>query len=126
MSGQANLLLLIAAGLCCVTALIHSLAGERKLIGPIISGNTPIMQHDLARQVLRFAWHWTSALWLIVALALALSAYNQTVNFALILAIGIVHVAMGLADALYTRGKHIGWPFITLIGVLTLLAIFQT
>jgi hypothetical protein len=39
--------------------------------------------------------------------------------------IGIIHVAVGLFDAVLTRGKHIGWPMLTAIGLFSLLALTQ-
>ena len=123
-------LLLMAAALCAITALVHSIAGEQRLIGPLLASDNGALAdplaHPLARQVARFAWHWTSVLWLLVGGFLALSAYGHIESYGLLLAVGISHVAMGIADAFLTRGQHIGWPLITIIGVLTLLAIYTT
>jgi len=119
-------LLLMAASLCAITALAHSILGERKLIQPMLASDAAIMKHPLARSVTRFAWHWTSVLWLLVGGFLLLSAYGATDAPQLLLAVGIAHVAMGIADAILTRGQHIGWPLITIIGVLTLLALYST
>ena len=119
-------LLLMAAALAAITAGIHSVVGEQRLIGPLLASDTAIMQSPLARQLARFAWHWTSALWLLVAAVLALAAYGEIASTALILGIAAVHLAMGIADGILTRGRHIGWPLITLIGVLTLLAHYTT
>lgn len=33
---------------------------------------------------------------------------------------GTTFLASGLADALMTRGKHVGWPMLALAGVLAL------
>ncbi len=118
--------LLMAAALCVITGLLHSVLGEQRLIQPLLASDLPIMQNNLARQVTRFAWHWTTALWLLVAATLALSAYSLIDSVHLLVAIGGVHVVMGLADAILTRGQHIGWPLITLIGGLTLFAVYQT
>lgn len=119
-------MLLMASALCVITALVHSVLGEQRLIAPILASETPIMQSALARNVTRFAWHWTSALWLLVAIALALSAYDKIASTYLLVAIGAAHVVMGLADAILTRAQHVGWPLITLIGVLTLLSVYTT
>lgn len=119
-------LLLMAAALCVITGLIHSVLGEQRLITPLLASDAPIMQSPLARQLTRFAWHWTTALWFMVAAVLALSAHEQINNHILLVAIGGLHVVMGLADAILTRGQHIGWPLITLIGGLTLFATFYS
>lgn len=119
-------LLLMAAALCVITGLIHSVQGEQRLITPLLASDAPIMQSPVARQLTRFAWHWTTALWFMVAAVLALSAHEQIDNHILLVAIGGLHVVMGLADAILTRGQHIGWPLITLIGGLTLFATFYS
>jgi hypothetical protein len=65
-------------------------------------------------------------LWLVVAAVLLSAAFGDPVERWLLGVIGVAHLAMGLFDAVLTRGKHIGWPLITLIGGLTLLALLQT
>jgi hypothetical protein len=122
----AETLFLAAGGLCALTALVHSLFGEARLIGPLVRSRSGVMGRPQARQVIRFAWHWTSVLWLLVAAVLVAAGLGQPVARWLLACIGVAHVVMGLFDAAITRGKHIGWPLITLIGGLTLLALFQT
>jgi len=118
------ILLIAASTLCLVTALIHSYFGEKRLIAPLIDSDHVVLEKPLAKQVLRFAWHWTSALWMLVAAYLFLAASSQLDHEPLLLAIGIAHLIAGLIDGLFTRGKHIGWPPITLIGVLVLATLF--
>lgn len=116
--------LLLAACLCVVTALIHSYFGERRLITPLVISDLGAMDNPLAKQVLRFAWHWTSLLWLLIALYLSLAAQGNIVNRPLLLAIGFMHLVAGIADALLTHGRHIGWPPIVIIGGLVLISVF--
>lgn len=111
-------LLLWAAALCAVTAVIHSVLGERKLIRPLVTTSVGTL--------IRFAWHWTSVLWLLVAALLAAAAYGDVTVPWLIFAVGAVHLVAGAADAIFTRGRHIGWPLITLIGALTLFSAYLT
>ncbi len=118
---------LIAAGvLCAITAVLHSLVGEKRLIGPILASGATIMRGALARAVLRFAWHWTSALWLCVGAVLVSAGTGSFVDRTVLLAIALAHIFCGLFDGVLTRGKHVGWPFITLIGALTLFALITT
>ncbi|MBH5322522.1 hypothetical protein [Aurantiacibacter sediminis] len=119
-------MLLMAAALCAITALIHSVLGEHRLIGPILASGMPLMESPLARNVTRFAWHWTTVLWFCVAAVLVLAAYGDIDAPWLILGIGIAHLVAGVADAVMTRGQHMGWPLITLIGVLATLAYYVT
>lgn len=117
----------IAAGvLCVVTAAIHSVLGEIRLIGPVINSQARIMREPLARKVLRFAWHWTSVLWLVCAGVLVTAGTGSFVDRTILLAIATAHILGGLADAALTRGKHMGWPFILSIGALTLFAVITT
>ena len=123
---MAEVVLLTAACLCVVTAGIHSIMGEQRLIGPLLNSQARIMREPLARQVVRFAWHWTSALWLVVAVVLVSAATGSFVDRTILLAIALAHIVCGLLDAAITRGKHIGWPFILSIGALTLFAVIST
>ncbi len=117
-----HILLAAASLLCVISAFIHSYVGEKKLIAPVISSKHGVLTDPLARQVMRFAWHWTSLLWVSVAAYLAFAAQGQIVHRPLLLGIGFIHLITGLVDGVFTRGKHIGWPPITLIGVLVLAA----
>ena len=92
----------IAALLMVLTACLHSYFGERRLIAPMLSIDAPLFQSALARWVIRFAWHMTSAL---------------------IMLIGFVWLMAGLVDGIGSRGKHIGWPPITLAGLFILIPI---
>lgn len=117
-----EVLLYSASALCVATAFVHSYFGEKRLIGPIIHAQQGVVAHSLAQQVLRFAWHWTSALWILIALYLTLTAQGLAYSRALLLGIGAVHLIAGLVDGICTRGQHIGWSPITVIGVLVLVA----
>jgi hypothetical protein len=115
-----------AAAACLAPALMHSLLGEAWLVGPLVRGRSGVLARPLARQVTRFAWHWTSMLWLMVAGILVSAGLGHPVETWLLACIGGVHLVLGLIDAVITRGRHVGWPFIVLIGGLTLLALYQT
>ncbi len=117
-------LLLLAALLCVVTAVIHSVAGEKRLIAPMLADRSGVLASPLARQVIRFAWHWTTALWVTVGALLVAQVRGDIDLPWLILLVGAVHLSAGIADAFMTRGRHIGWPFITAIGALALTSIF--
>lgn len=118
-------LLPISAGLVLLTCLTHSIVGERRLIGPLMQLRVGVLQNDLARQVLRFAWHLTSALGLIVAWLLVSYARSPSaIDPAMIVLIGLILAGSGLIDAIYTRGKHIGWPLLFAAGATTLASIY--
>jgi len=69
-----NILLLAASGVCVITAFIHSYLGEKRLIAPLVNSTHGVMVNPLAKRVMRFAWHWTSMLWILVAAYLAFAA----------------------------------------------------
>jgi hypothetical protein len=114
----------LAAVLTLATALLHSFFGERRLIRPLLSLDAGVLQTSRTRKLVRFSWHATSLLWLVVAYVLASAARNPSnADPFLIGLIGIIHLAVGLFDAVMTKGTHVGWPPLTLIGVFSLLAL---
>jgi hypothetical protein len=118
-------LLFLAAALVMVTCLTHSILGERRLIGPLMQLRAGVLQNDLARQVLRFAWHFTSALGLVVVwLLIGYALYPSTIDPAMIVLIGLILAGSGLIDAIYTRGKHVGWSLLFAAGATTLASLF--
>lgn len=120
----SNILLLLAAAVSVITALVHSLAGERRLIQPMLAARSGILENPLARQVVRLAWHWTSVLWLMVGAVLFAAAREDFDLPWVMVVLGAGHLLAGLADGYITRGRHIGWPLITAIGALTLTAVY--
>jgi hypothetical protein len=117
-------LLTSAAALLIATMLVHSLLGERRLIRPLLRERSGIMQRPLARFIVPFAWHLTSAIGLIVAVTLLALAWAPAhVGTVTIAATGLVFTAAGILDAIGSHREHIGWPFLTAIGVLALVAL---
>jgi len=118
-----GLLLQTAAIVTVLTLFVHSYLGERRLIGPILAIDAPITQKPLARAVVRFAWHFMSALGLVVALLLWRSGSRPDAADEFLVAFaGGVLLTAGIVDAVWSRFKHIGWPMIVLAGALTLLS----
>src|SRR5688572_9249720 len=105
---------------------MHSLLGEAWLIGPLLRSRSGPMGRPISRQVSRLAWHWTSVLWLMVGGILFSAGLGHPVERWLLACIGGAHLVLGLFDAVVTRGRHLGWPLLVLIGGLTLLALLQT
>ncbi|MEO1168980.1 MAG: hypothetical protein AAFW97_09755 [Pseudomonadota bacterium] len=100
-----------------VTAAIHSFFGEKRLIAPLLARDTTVLTQPLSRKVIRFAWHFTSLLMIVSA---ALVAWPGTPR-ELVLFAGGAWLAVGVADAIYTRGQHIGWPFLSAAGLFAIL-----
>ena len=116
--------LVAAAVATLVTAFTHSYFGERRLIGPLVASNAGVLSRVLAKQVVRFAWHLTTALWIGQALLLLREANDpSSLDRALVGGIGGLYVVVGLFDAIMTRGRHIGWPMLTAIGLFSLVSL---
>lgn len=96
-----------------LTAAVHSVLGERQLIGPLLARETTVLKQPLARKVVRFAWHLTTALMIATA---AVVAWPNTPD-SLVLAIGVIWLAVGIGDAIYTKAQHVGWPLLSAAGL---------
>lgn len=117
-------LFLTAAVLLVITAFAHSVLGERRLLGPLLARREGVLASDLARFILRFAWHLTSVTWAILALILVQLVRNPaTARFWAAAATGVAFTGIGLFDAVATRGRHVGWPLLTAIGIAALLSL---
>jgi apolipoprotein N-acyltransferase len=118
-----KLFLVACAALLVLTAIIHSALGERFLLTPLLRQTNGILASGLARFILRFAWHLTSLSWLVLAVTLLALQFQAAQAFSTaLIATGIAFTAAGVFDAFGSRGRHIGWPLLTAIGILSLLA----
>lgn len=104
--------------LILATMLVHSMLGQRRIIRPLLDDGNGIMQKPLARFIVPFAWHLTSFIGLIVAAILFAWAWmpDQAVIIGLSAA-GAVFTVGGIWDAIGSKGQHVGWPPLTLIGL---------
>ena len=111
-------LLTTASLLLVATMAVHSILGQKRLIRPILKQGAGVMQRPLARFILPFGWHLMSFLGLVIAAILFAWAWApdqaRTIGLAMT---GLVFTASGLIDAVGSRGKHIGWTPLTLIGL---------
>ena len=103
----------LSAGLMALTALVHSWLGEKRIVMPLLDYNEGVMRRPLARVIVRYAWHVTSALMLASALAVAWPGTPR----GLVLAIGAIWLALGLTSLVASRGRHVGWPVLTGAGL---------
>lgn len=117
-------LLTIAALLIVATMCVHSMLGQRRLIRPLLDEGHGVMQRPLARFIVPFAWHLTSFIGLVAAAILFAWAWapDQARSIGLAMT-GAVFTASGIWDAIGSKGQHVGWPPLTLIGLLSLVAL---
>jgi hypothetical protein len=107
----------LSAGAMVLTAGAHSVLGERRLIVPILALDGEIMRKPLARRIVRLAWHFTSLLMILSAVTVLWAETPPAV----IVVTGAVWLAVGLIDAVVTRGQHVGWPLLAASGAFALL-----
>lgn len=118
-------LLWAAAVAAMILGLAHSVLGEKLLISPILAEPPRgVLGRPLARFILRFAWHITTVTWWSFAAVLMVTAvFPQLSSARLFCAVfGAAFLAMGVVDAFGSRGRHVGWPLLVLVGALTLAA----
>jgi hypothetical protein len=108
-------LLQVSAVAMTLTAIAHSIVGERRLIGPLLALNIDMLS-GYRSNLVRFAWHFTSLLMIVTAL---LVAWPGT-PVPLIKITGAMWLIAGVGDAILTRGKHVGWPMLSAAGLLAL------
>ena len=71
-----------------------------------------------------FAWHLTSVTWAVLALILIQLVRDAvTARWWAAASTGVVFTAVGLFDAIYSRGRHAGWPLPAGIGLAALLSL---
>jgi hypothetical protein len=101
------------------TSLVHSVLGERRLIGPLLEQREGVLRHELARFLLRAVWHFMTILFWMLAIALWAGAGSADPAVMVLLAATAVGIGgAGIWDAIGSRGQHIGWPMLVLIGLL--------
>jgi hypothetical protein len=111
----------MSAVLLVFTAAMHSVLGERLLLKPLLARRESVLKSDFARMILRFAWHITSFSWLVLAAIMIAFALKPHEAFQWsLLAVGSTFTLIGIFDALASRGRHVGWPFLTAIGLCAL------
>ena len=117
--------LTLASLLLVMTMCVHSVMGQRRLVRPLLDEGAGVMRHPLARFIVPFAWHLTSGIGLVLAAILFAWAWapDQARTIGLV-ATSVVFTASGLIDAVGSKGKHVGWMPLTLIGLSALAALF--
>jgi hypothetical protein len=121
-------MLYTAAVFAVAVALIHSILGERRLIGPILDEVPPgpkILKGPLARKILRFAWHITSLSWIAQAAIFVIVATMPpgAQSRPIVAVIGVSFLLMAGVSIVISRGRHVGWPVLAAVGVAALAAV---
>lgn len=116
-------MLLIAAILTVAVSLMHSILGEKRLIGPLLRmEGLPVILGSLnnTKLTLRIAWHITSLMWWgIAAVLVAMHVAPGTVSVAFLWMVSAVFGVSGAVALVASRGKHRSWIFFLPIAALT-------
>ncbi|RYG90879.1 hypothetical protein EU803_12885 [Loktanella sp. IMCC34160] len=87
-----------------------------------LRGNA-VLEHWLARIVIRFAWHLTSLTWVMIAiLLLTVGTVRVDPTMAILGIFGVGFLVAGVFDMFISRGQHIGWPLLAATGTCLLAA----
>ena len=114
----------LCASFLLITAAVHSVLGERRLIPPLLMQRDGVLESEFARFLLRAVWHFMSVGFAIIATGLIATAGSRsTAGTALLAATALGIGGAGVFDAIGSRGRHIGWPLLVLIGFLALFAL---
>ncbi len=107
-----------AAGMMiAATAAVHSVLGERRLIGPLLAKGSFAAAPRAGRAV-RFTWHLATLLMLLTAVTVGWPGTPPP----LLRLIGAAYLGLGLLSLWMTRGRHVSGPMFTAAGVLALVA----
>ena len=114
-------MLQLAAALTFFLGVAHSVLGERYILVrlfrrdnlPKLFGGT-----EFTTRTLRFAWHITTILWWGFAVLLWQLASGSVSTFFILSVIGFTSIAAGLLPMIITRGKHLSWIVLFIIGAI--------
>lgn len=113
----------LAAALTFLLGLAHSVLGERFILIrlfrradlPKLFGGT-----EFTTRTLRFAWHITTIAWWGMATLLWLAGSGELTERATLMVIGYSFVVAGLLPLVITRGRHLSWLVLFLVGGIAL------
>jgi len=118
-----NLMLLAGGLLSVLIGIVHSVLGEKLLLGPLFQrDDLPKLlgSATFTRRTLRFAWHLTTVLLLgIGSVVVALSLSQLEPHSAWILRVfAIVFAVCSIVSLIGARAKHFSWWVFLIISVL--------
>ncbi len=125
-SGEApgERLLLCGAYILILTALAHSILGERFVLRRLFRRpDLPVLFGDgrFVAQTLRFVWHLLSIAWVGLA-ALLVAVVKDASTSDVIRLISITTACSALIAALLSRGRHLSWTAFAVVSIATWMA----
>lgn len=116
-------LLYFAAFLAAALGLAHSMLGERYILRRLFRrGDLPRLfgGTEFTRRTLRFAWHITTVAWFGFAALLVLAGRGGVTTSCMLQVTGVTFLASGVLPLVLTRGKHLSWVVLFVIGGIAL------
>lgn len=115
-------MLYLAAMLIVLTAVAHTVLGERFIISRLLRRDLPRLFGDdrFTKNTLRFAWHVTSIAWLLMAwiLVVAASAPDSRFRSAVLTAIAVASAVSAVLPLYFTHARHLSWVAFAAVAVL--------
>jgi hypothetical protein len=105
--------LVLSAVIMVVTALYHSERGEKNVVRPLLALDAPLLQNPHMRRVVRWAWHLGSYFMAAFAPVILWPGTPEGV----IVVVGAVWLALGVAICIAWRGTHRGSYMLMAAGV---------
>ena len=113
----------VAAALAFLLGLAHSVLGERFILVrlfrrpdlPQLFGGT-----EFTTRTLRFAWHITTIAWWGMAALLWVAGSGDLTEQTTLTVLGCSFVVAGLLPLVMTRGRHLSWLVLFLVGGIAL------
>lgn len=113
----------VAAVLAFLLGLAHSVLGERFILVRLFRRNDlPKLfgGSEFTTRTLRFAWHITTIAWWGMAALLWLAGSGDLTERSTLAVIGGSFVVAGLLPLVITRGRHLSWAVLFLVGGIAL------
>ena len=106
----------LASAAMILTAFLHSWFGEKRLLRPLLATDHAMLGNPRVRRMIRFSWHFTSALKVLCAVVVSWPGTPTPP----IVAIGAVWLVVGAYSLISSRGKHVGWVPLSVAGIASL------
>lgn len=116
-------LLYFAAALIIALGIAHSFLGEKYILIRLFRrDNLPKIFGSavFTASTLRFAWHITTVAWMGFAALIVHSAGGNLDASGVLQIVGVTAVISGVLPLVFTRGKHLSWIILFVIGGLCL------
>ena len=115
-------MLQLAAIVIVLTALAHTVLGERFIIARLMRRDLPRLFGDdsFTKRTLRFAWHVTTVAWLLFAWLIVTvgAAPDSRLRTNVLGAIAVAAALTALLPLVVTRGRHLSWVAFVAVALL--------